>query len=132
MVKESITWENDLLLKVIDTNDIEEAKAYIQLFFKLRDERRERVKKELGIDIVALEQLYETMEGSARYIEYCLYRHLGNFNLSDAKWLYIVGRNYYYAIGFNLLRISDKFEIDYKYGIFKDVSTVERNLRNAF
>ena len=130
--KESITWENDLLLKVIDTNDIEEAKAYIQLFFKLRDERRERVKKELGIDIVALEQLYETMEGSARYIEYCLYRHFGNFNLSDAKWLYTVGRNYYYATGFNLLRISDKFEIDYKYGIFKDVSTVERNLRNAF
>ena len=130
--KESITWENDLLLKVIDTNDIEEAKAYIQLFFKLRDERRERVKKELGIDIVALEQLYETMEGSARYIEYCLYQHFGNFNLSDAKWLYTVGRNYYYATGFNLLRISDKFEIDYKYGIFKDVSTVERNLRNAF
>ena len=130
--RESITRENDLLLKVIDTNDIEEAKAYIQLFFKLRDERRERVKKELGIDIVALEQLYETMEGSARYIEYCLYRYFGNFNLSDAKWLYTVGRNYYYATGFNLLRISDKFEIDYKYGIFKDVSTVERNLRNAF
>ena len=52
--------------------------------------------------------------------------------MSDAKWLYTVGRNYYYATGFNLLRISDKFEIDYKYGIFKDVSTVERNLRNAF
>jgi len=80
-------------------------------------------------DIVALEQLYETMEGSARYIEYCLYRHFGNFNLSDAKWLYTVGRKYYYATGFNLLRLSDKLEIDYKYGIFKDVSIVERNLR---
>ena len=130
--RESITQENDLLLKAIDANDIEASRAYIQSFFKLRNERRERVKKELGIDIVALEQLYETMEGSARYIEYCLYRHFGNFNLSDAKWLYTVGRKYYYATGFNLLRLSDKLEIDYKYAIFKDVSTVERNLRNVF
>ena len=130
--KEGITRENDLLLKAIDTNDNEVSRVYIQSFFKLRNERRERVKKELGIDILALEQLYETMEGSARYIEYCLYRHFGNFNLSDAKWLYTVGSKYYYATGFNLLRISDKLEIDYKHGIFKDVSTVERNLRNAF
>ena len=130
--KESITQENDLLLKAIDANDIEASRAYIQSFFELRNERRERVKKELCIDIVALEQLYETMEGSARYIEYCLYRHFGNFSLSDAKWLYTVGRRYYYATGFNLLRLSDKLEIDYKYAIFKDVSTVERNLRNVF
>ena len=127
--RESITQENDFLLKAIDANDIEASRAYIQSFFKLRNERRERVKKELCIDIVALEQLYETMEGSARYIEYCLYRHFGNFSLSDAKWLYTVGRKYYYATGFNLLRLSDKLEIDYKYAIFKDVSTVERNLR---
>ena len=127
--KESITQENDLLLKAIDANDIEASRAYIQSFFELRNERRERVKKELCIDIVALEQLYETMEGSARYIEYCLYRHFGNFSLSDAKWLYTVGRRYYYATGFNLLRLLDKLEIDYKYGIFKDVSTVERNIK---
>ena len=130
--RESITQENDLLLKAIDINDIETLRACIQSFFKLRSERRERVKKEFGIDIVALEQLYETMEGSARYIEYCLYRHFGNFNLSDAKWLYTVGRKYYYATGFNLLRLSDKLEINYKYAIFKDVSTVEKNLRNVF
>lgn len=130
--RESITQENDFLLKAIDANDIEASRAYIQSFFELRNERRERVKKELCIDIVALEQLYETMEGSARYIEYCLYRHFGNFNLPDAKWLYTVGSKYYYATGFNLLRISDKLEIDYKHGIFKDVSTVERNLRNIF
>ena len=129
--RESISQENDLLLKAIDANDIEMSRAYIQSFFDLRNERRERVKKELGIDIVALEQLYETMEGSARYIEYCLYRHFGNFNLSDAKWLYNVGRKYYYATGFNLLRLSDKLEIDYKCGIFRDVSTVEKNLRNV-
>ena len=130
--RESITRENDLLLKAIDANDIETSRANTQAFFKLRNERRERVKKELGMDIVALEQLYETMEGSARYIEYRLYRHFGNFNLTDAKWLYTVGRKYYYATGFNLLRLSDKLKIDYKYGIFKDVSTVVRNLRNEF
>ena len=127
--RESMTQENDFLLKAIDANDIEASRAYIQSFFELRNERRERVKKELCIDIVALEQLYETMEGSARYIEYCLYRHFGNFSLSDAKWLYTVGRKYYYATGFNLLRLSDKLRIDYKYLIFKNVSTVERYLR---
>ena len=62
--RESITRENDLLLKAIDTNENKASKAYIQSFFKLRNERRERVKKELGMDIVALEQLYETMEVS--------------------------------------------------------------------
>ena len=126
--KESITQENDLLLQAIDTNDIEASRTYIQSFFKLRNERRERVRKELDLDIEALEQLYETMEGTARYIEYRLYRHFGNFNLSDAKWLYTVGRKYYYATGFNLLCLSDKLEIDYKQGIFKDVSTLEKNL----
>ena len=64
--RESITQENNFLLKAIDTNDIEASRAYIQSFLELRNERRERVKKELCIDIVALEQLYETMEGSAR------------------------------------------------------------------
>ena len=38
---------------------------------------------------------------------------------------------YVYAMGFNLLRLSDKLEIDYKCGIFRDVSTVEKNLRNV-
>ena len=38
---------------------------------------------------------------------------------------------YVYAMGFNLLRLSDKLKIDYKYAIFKDVSTVEGNLRAA-
>jgi len=115
-----------LLLKAIDTNDIEASRAYILSFLKLRNERRERVKKDLGIDIVALEQLYETMEGSARYIEYCLYRHFGDFNLSDAKWLYTVGRKYYYATGFNLLRLLDKLGIEYHSHIFADVASVEK------
>ena len=126
---EAITQENDLLLKAIDTNDIEASRAYILSFLKLRNERRERVKKDLGIDIVALEQLYETMEGSARYIEYCLYRHFGDFNLSDAKWLYTVGRKYYYATGFNLLRLLDKLGIEYHSRIFADVASVEKSIQ---
>ena len=43
--RESITQENDLLLKAIDANDIEVSRAYIQSFFELRNERRERVKR---------------------------------------------------------------------------------------
>lgn len=45
-----------------------------------------------------------------------------NHPANTAKWLYTIERRYYYAIGFNLLRISDKLGIDYKREIFKDVS----------
>jgi len=47
--RESITQENNFLLKAIDTNDIEASRAYIQSFLELRNERRERVKKNLWV-----------------------------------------------------------------------------------
>ena len=45
---ESIARENDFLLKAIDANDIEASRAYIQSFFKLRNERREYRHRSLG------------------------------------------------------------------------------------
>jgi len=38
---------------------------------------------------------------------------------------------YVYAMGFNLLRLSDKLKIDYKYAIFKDVSTCRRKSKSS-
>lgn len=127
--RESILQENELLLKAIGEIDLDKAKAHVREFFELRDGRRHRMKKEQKIDIVAAEQFMEIMEGSARYIEYQLYEYFGDFSLVDAKWLYTVGKNYYYATGFNLLRLLEKLEIEYRSYIFKDVSAVEKALR---
>ena len=71
----------------------------------------------------------EIMEGSARYIEYQLYECFGDFNLTDAKWLYTIGKNYYYATGFNLLRLLDKLGIEYHSHIFTDITVLEKTLR---
>ena len=128
--KESILQENEQLLKAIDTPDLKEMIVHIRAFLKLRDSRRAKLKEEQKIDITAPEQYMEIMEGSARYIEYQLYEYFGNFNLDDVKWLYTVGNNYYYATGFNLLRLLDKLRIEYHSRIFADVTVLEKTLRN--
>ena len=98
-------------------------------FFELRDKRRARVLAEVGVDIVAFEQLMEVVEGSARYIEYHLYRRLGVFRPAEFQWLFSPSNKYYYALGFNALRLLDKLGIDYRGDIFADVTAVEGLLR---
>ena len=127
--RQSILQENELLLKAIGEANLDKAKAHIREFFELRDSRRHRMRKEQNTDIAAAEQYMEITEGSARYIEYRLYEYFGDFSLSEAKWLYTIGKNYYYATGFNLLRLLDKLGIEYRSYIFKDVSVVEKALR---
>ena len=127
--RQSILQENELLLKAIGEANLDKAKAHIRKFFELRDSRRHRMRKEQNTDIAAAEQYMEITEGSARYIEYRLYEYFGDFSLSEAKWLYTIGKNYYYATGFNLLRLLDKLGIEYRSYIFKDVSVVEKALR---
>ncbi|MBR3386867.1 MAG: hypothetical protein IKM75_09205 [Bacteroidales bacterium] len=125
--KESVVEENALLLKAIERPG--SAEDYMREFFELRDKRRARVLDELGTDIVAFEQLMEVVEGSARYIEYHLYRHLGTFRPAEFQWLFIPSNKYYYALGFNALRLLDKLGIDYRGDIFDDVEAVEKLLR---
>lgn len=127
--KKSILQENELLLKAINAPNLDTTKVHIRAFFELRDSRRTRIREEQNIDITAAEQFMEITEGSARYIEYRLYEYFGNFNLADAKWLYTIGKNYYYATGFNLLRLLDKLGIEYHSHIFTDVTVLEKALR---
>ena len=127
--KKSILQENELLLKAINAPDLDTTKVHIRAFLELRDSRRTRMKEQEKIDITAAEQFMEITEGSARYIEYRLYEYFGNFNLADAKWLYTIGKNYYYATGFNLLRLLDKLGIEYHSHIFTDVTVLEKALR---
>jgi hypothetical protein len=83
------------------------------------------------------------MEGTARYAEYSLYGHFArknpdgklvksdtayhsyqyfrNHNIEKDKWLYLSDRTrYFYATGFNLVRLFEKLHIDYQSRLFNE------------
>jgi hypothetical protein len=83
------------------------------------------------------------MEGTARYVEFSLYKDFAirkpdesllksdssfksfakfkNYNLQKDKWLYLTDKTtYFYATGFNMARLLDKLGIEYKSRLFKD------------
>jgi hypothetical protein len=108
----------------------------------LRSLRRKKTQEILNIDIQPIEDIYETMEGTARYVEYRAYdkfstkqtdriliksdtlyhsyTYFHNFNLAEAQWLYKTGKNYFYATGFNIVRLLDKLGIEYKSILFNE------------
>jgi hypothetical protein len=74
--------ENKLLLASLDVADDKKIQVAIDSFFLLREQRRVQTKLELNSDIESIEQIYETMEGTARYVEYSLYK---NFAQKETK-----------------------------------------------
>jgi hypothetical protein len=140
--KESVDRENRLLLEALNSENLAEIQQVIIQFFKLRDQRLKQTKESLNSDIETVEKNYETMEGTARYIEYNLYRkfatmqpdlnleksdslfhsyeYFKNYTITKDKWLYMTGTTYYYVTGFNIARLLDKLKVDYKSRLFKD------------
>lgn len=141
--KKSIDEENQFLLKALDEKDSLNTRKLITDFFSLRNKRRAEVVDKLDFDISNYEKCYETMEGTARYIEYSLYNLFAtrktddkllksdssfksfdkfrNYNIKNDEWLYKTERTtYFYAIGFNMARLLDKLKIDYKSRLFKE------------
>ncbi len=139
--KTSIDKENDYLLQAIEEKDELKRMILINNFFGLRNERRKESLQKLQFNIENYEKCAETMEGTARYVEYNLYNIFStmptvnilkadssyksfskfkDFNLENEKWLYLTEKTtYYYAIGFNMARLLDKLAIDYKSTLFK-------------
>lgn len=141
--KNSIDKENELLLKAItETNNIKITNI-IKDFFALRTQRRKTILTKMKFDISKYEKCYETMEGTARYIEYSLYKlyatkqpdykllksdtsfrsfeKFRNYDITKDKWLYKTEKTiYFYAIGFNMARLLDKLKIEYKSRLFKE------------
>lgn len=134
--------ENKLLIDAILSDNPMEINQLIDSVIITRDKRRNTAYKNLNIDI-SHESIYETMEGSARYIEYNLYNMFAqnrhdykliesdssfhnydsfiNFNIKNEKWLYLTNQTtYYYATGFNIIRLLDKLNIDYKTRLFME------------
>lgn len=134
--------ENDFLLKAIQSNNQQETQSYIHSFFISRKERKSQTKSKLNFEIDEIEKIYETMEGTARYIEYNLqveyatrkpdkklmvidtayhsYKVFKNYKIENDPWLFTPGKRYFYATGFNIVRLLDKLKIDYKTRLFKE------------
>lgn len=141
--KDSADRENEMLLAAIGAENEAEVKDRVDTFFRLRHTRRDFIKKTLDFDITACEQTYETMEGTARYMEYALYGLLAqedpdstlvktdvsyhshdyfhSFRTEDEPWLYYTDRTtWYYATGFNLARLLDRLGVEYKSRLFAE------------
>lgn len=140
--RNSIDEENDLLLSAIKSESLNGTQALVDSFFVWRDQRRKQIKKELKLDIKVSEETYETMEGTARYVEYSLYQmfavrsaqddfidsdtnfngytYFRNFEWDKSQWLYMTNKTtYFYATGFNIARLLDKLNIEYKSILFE-------------
>lgn len=141
--KNSIDQENELLLKAIAETDSSKTLNIIQDFFNLRTQRRKMVSSKLNFDIAKYEKCYETMEGTARYLEFSLYKFYAtqqpdlnllktdssfksfqkyrNYDITTDEWLYKSEKTtYFYALGFNMARLLDKLNVDYKSRLFKE------------
>jgi hypothetical protein len=154
--RESVDKENELLLAAIRVKQYSEASNLIRSFFELRDKRRQKTMDELKIDVKTVEEIYETMEGAARYTEYGLYnvfltkpvdhklektdtsyhsyKYFLNFKLENEKWMYLTNETtYFYATGFNLARLLEKMKIEFKQRLFNEPGlSLEEVLRQEF
>ena len=138
--KQKVDIENGFLLKAIESTNPLEINKNIDTFFIKRKERRLETKQKLNLDIENYEKTYETMEGTARYVEYSLqvlfanlptgnklmqsdpnfqdYKQFKNYKMENDPWLYTTGKSYFYATGFNIVRLLDKLQIEYKTKLF--------------
>ncbi|WP_162056177.1 hypothetical protein [Pontibacter pamirensis] len=142
--KEKVDKENKLLLLALDSESRTEVDSLTTAFSKLREQRRKETKRRLGFDIENYEKIYETMEGTARYVEQKLYEkfsdkvpdkrltssdtsyhsygYFKNYKIDKDEWLYLTTKSgaYFYATGFNMARLLDKLNIEYKARLFRE------------
>ena len=115
--REMLSKENALLKKAYEASGINEVRHILTDFFSIRDERLKTVKGRLGLDIIEFYPIIETVEGSARYIEYRLACVQG---ITDTDWMTnLDSDSYYYASGLYLMLIMDKLDIPYKDELFQ-------------
>ncbi|MDR2911753.1 MAG: hypothetical protein LBV38_00410 [Alistipes sp.] len=136
LFRRSVDDENEALLAALGSTDRGEIAAQIETFFELRKVRRERIKSLSGFDPTELEQLYEMMEGTARYAEHAL---SGELELIDPaapmpEWLWRTDRStWFYASGFNMARLLDELDIEWRRRIFSEKElSLERILETQY
>lgn len=132
--------ENELLIKAIENPSRDKKKGLIKDYLVQRAKRMEKYKEEYPL-LEQIENLYIIQEGSARYVEYNsflvfqelsddsstvlleddpMFNELREFQTIDLEsddfsFLTYAGRStYHYAIGFNIMRLLDQFDPNYK------------------
>lgn len=134
--KKSIDEENRILLQAIETNV--QPDTLIKQFVALRKNRRIETKEKTGISITILENIFEKLEGTARYMEAAVIRssykaktdkvlsrideaYRQTQSNADTAWLFqtTVSDTYFYATGYNLTRLLEKINPGFKKKIFQ-------------
>jgi hypothetical protein len=132
--------ENDLLMKAISENNGSSRDSLISTFLENRKTRIDQYGKEYP-NLEQVEDFYILQEGSARYIEYKSMFELSEYakdsasivipndpmfhsfqefkviNLNDPAFSYLTyaaPSDYHYTIGFNIMRLLDILEVEYK------------------
>ena len=136
----SVRKENNLLLSALSETNPDEIKKSIDLFLKIRANRRTKYLKDHNYDIAPIECLNEAFEGGARYIEFNTKMYLKksaidkellsvdtcynsnqtflNYNLENDKGLCYPDNKYFYATGFNMIKLLEKLDIDFKNDLY--------------
>jgi len=146
--KDYINTENDLLLKAIKAASQQETDSLVAAFFTTRQQRRSHIGSDAGLAFSMLEKNFETMEGTARFIEaYALSfpvkdkhmatvdPHFSKDNIAGSQeeiddLSKATTGNYYYATGYNITRLLKKMKVAYDAILFKQPSiTLEDMLR---
>jgi hypothetical protein len=150
--KASVDKENQLLLDCLNSNNLMAMKQLFQQYKALRSSRLKRFYELQKFDLSIQEEFLEKMEGSARYMEYQLYlafkdlpankqltridtaykaSALKDFVLKDKPWMYESNSiRYFYSTGFNMLRLLDHLQIDYKTDFFDNNELTAYRLLN--
>lgn len=119
------TEQAELLQSAVNTDNIDKISNYMVQYKQLDTER----KALLTADVSVIEEYYTRVEGSARYIEACVYKtqRPQDFmqNYIDSISIYSNGTGKYYNKGMALCMILDRLDPDWKNGYDFSVSLDE-------
>jgi len=118
--RDGVTEENTLLLKAIASKQNAETDSLISTFFTLRNKRRSHINTGAGFPFDFYEKAFETLEGTARFIEAGFLRQHELEKVSEG--------DYYYATGFNMVRLLKKKNIGFTAVLFIQPSVTLEDL----
>jgi len=129
--KQSIDQENTMLLTAIKSHNKQSLYANADSFLVLREHRRKLAAQNLHLQVENAETSFETLEGTARYIEAATLKAASKNN---PAWLYetTISDRYFYATGYNICLLLDKLGTPYKRTLFRNGSlTLEDILKQV-
>lgn len=141
--RKEIKYENQLLIKAYETEIRDSINRYIKEYQIHRENRISKFQDTLDFDLSKHENFWETIEGTARYVEYYMALHFEDIPLKDSfrcdslfndfknysnskdlenrkefKQRTMMLPAYYYVTGFNICRLLDKLGYEYKQELF--------------